>query len=404
MYDSIIVGGGASGLVCAINLARNGKKVAILEALNRGGKKILASGNGHCNIENSNISIKNYYARNSNLIKEIVKIKPQQIIEFFNSLGLETTAKDDGKIYPKSMQASIVLELLEAEIKRLNIDYFTNVKNLNIKKGFELKFNNKSLKSKNLIIATGSLAAPQLGGNDSGLEIAKQFGHKIIEPIAALVPLTSSHPICKNLAGVKVKAKVRLFSQDREISSQIGDFLFAKYGVSGLAILDLSIKANLALQKSNCYILIDFFYAYTKEELLKYFKSRINKERNLKLHLWLGAVINSKLAAYILKELNLYSKSEADLNAKMLKDLIKSLKNYKIEINGSREFKYAEVAYGGVDSKEIDSKTMQSLKQKRLFFIGEVLDIVGDRGGYNFHFAFSSAILCANYCSLAPNS
>ena len=404
MYDAIIIGSGASGMVCAINLARNGKKVAILEAQKRGGKKILASGNGHCNIENSNISTKNYYARNSKLIEEIVKVKPKEVIDFFNSLGLEIITKDDGKMYPKCMQSSIVLELLEAEIKRLNIALFTEVKNLNIKKGFELKFNNTTLKSKNLIIATGSPAAPQLGGNYSGLEIAKKFGHNIINPIAALVPLTSANPICKNLAGVKVKAKVKLFSQDKEISSTIGDFLFAKYGVSGLAILDLSLKANLALKKSNPYIVVDFFYDYSKEELLKYLKSRINKKRNLKLYLWLGAIINSKLASYILKELNLYEKSEANLNIKVLKELINAFKNYKIKIDGSREFKYAEVAYGGVDSKEIDSKTMQSKKCKGVFFIGEVLDIVGDRGGYNFHFAFSSAILCANYFSLAPNS
>ncbi len=404
MYDAIIIGAGASGLVCAINLARGGKSVAIIEAQKRGGKKILASGNGHCNIANANVSTKNFYGKNSKLIEEIVKVKPAQIIEFFNTLGLEIVTKDDAKMYPKSMQASIVLELLEAEIDRLNISKFYEVKELNIKRGFEVSFNNSTIKANNLIIATGSQAAPQLGGNSSGLEIAKNFNHTIIPQIPALVPLISSHPICKSLAGVKVKAKVRLFSNDKELSSQIGDFLFAKYGVSGLSILDLSLKANLALEKNRCHIIVDFFSDYSKQTLLEYLKSRIDKKRDLKLQLWLGAIINSKLSEYLLKELKLDEKSEAKLNSKLLKEIVEHFKNYRIEISGSREFKYAEVAYGGVDSREIDSKTMQSKKEKNLYFIGEVIDTVGDRGGYNFHFAWSSAVLCSSYCLGVPKS
>ena len=392
MYDAIVVGAGASGLICAINLARGGKKVAIIEAQKRGGKKILASGNGHCNILNSKVSKKNFYGKNSRLIEEIAKVKPEKIIKFFNTLGLEIVANDSGKMYPKSMQASIVLELLEAEVKRLNIDIFLDIKDLKVKKGFKLTFNNKTMKCKNLIIATGSKAAPQLGGSSSGLDIAKSFGHNIIKPIPALVPLVSNDPICKAIAGVKLKAKVKLFANSKEISSQVGDFLFTKYGVSGLTILDLSLKANLILQESNCYILVDFFSDYSKLELLEYLKTRVDKTRNLKLSLWLGSVINSKLITYILKELNLQNRSEATLNNKTLKIIVETLKGYRINIDGTRDFKYAEVAYGGVDSSEIDSKSMQSKKIKNLYFIGEVLDIVGDRGGYNFHFAWSCGL------------
>jgi len=392
MYDAIILGAGASGLVCAINLAKNGKKVALVEAQKRGGKKILASGNGHCNIANSKVSKKNFYGKNIKLIEEIAKVKPAQIVKFFNSIGLEIVEKDDCKMYPKSMQSSIVLELLETHIKALKIDTFYEAKNIEVKKGFELKFNNKKIKAKNLIIATGSKAAPQLGGNSSGLEIAKSFGHTIINPLPALVPLVSNNPICKTLAGVKLKAKVRLFANNKELTSQVGDFLFTKYGVSGLSILDLSLKANLALKDNNCHILVDFFSDLSKIELQEYLKSRIDKNRDLTLALWLGAIINSKLATYILKELNLNNKTEATLNSKSLKAITEALKGYKINIDDTRDFKYAEVAYGGVDSREINSQTLQSKKVKGLYFIGEVIDIVGDRGGYNFHFAWSCAL------------
>lgn len=398
IYDVAIIGAGASGLVSAILSARNGLKVALIEAQKRGGKKILASGNGHCNIANSSVSKKNFYGKNSTLIAEIAKQDLAQIEHFFNSLGLEFIAKEDGKIYPKSMQANSVLELLEAEIKRLNIATFYEAEQLKVNKGFELNFKTpnrqQKISAKKLIIATGSKAAPQLGGNSSGLEIAKSFGHTIIEPTPALVPVVSSNPICKKLAGVKVKAKVRLFINNQESSYTVGDFLFAKYGVSGLTILDLSLKISLALkEKKNCFVLVDFFSEYSKHELIAYLKSRINKERNLPLNLWLGAILNSKLSKEILKELNLYELTEAKLNNKNIKAIVELFKNYKIELEDTREFKYAEVAYGGVNSQELDGKTLQSKKVKNLYFVGEIIDIIGDRGGYNFYFAWSGAFI-----------
>ncbi len=379
-------------MVSAILLAREGVKVALLESQKRGGKKILASGNGHCNIANEKVSAKNYYGANAGLLKAVLNnCSLEKTERFFNSLGLEFVKKSDGKIFPKSMQASSVLNLLEAEVKRLKIPLYSEVKNLKIDKNFNVCFEGGELKAKNIILATGSPAAPQLGGSFSGLEIAKSFGHNIIKPIPALVPLISSTEICKRLAGVKVKAKVRFFADGKEISSKEGDFLFTKYGVSGLSVLDLSLKASLALNSGRkCHIIVDFFYDKNKDEQLFYLKSRLNTKRNLPLSLWLGAIINSKLADYLLKELNLQNAKESDLNSKKLKALIEHFKNYKIEIEATREFKYAEIAYGGVNSKEIDLN-MQSKKKKGLYFVGEITDFAGDRGGYNFYFAWASA-------------
>ena len=394
--DIAIIGAGASGLVSAILLARAGKKVVLIEAQNRGGKKILASGNGHCNIANANVSSKNFYAKNSQLIKSILNVKVQEIVEFFASIGLQVITKEDGKMYPASMQASAVLELLEQEAKRLSIEIFCNVKDLKVQKGFKLLFEKREISAENLILATGSKAAAQLGGSSSGLDIAKSFGHTIVKPVASLVALESSNTACKKLAGVKLKAKVRLFVDEKETASEIGDFLFTKYGVSGLSILDLSLKASLALSENrDVSILVDFFAHYNKQELLEYFKSLVDKKRNLPLPIWLSGVVNSKLAKELLEQLDLESKVESNLNTKMLKSIVEIFKNYKIIIDSTRDFKYAEVAYGGVNSNEIDSNTLESKKQKGLYFTGEVLDVVGQRGGYNFYFAWSSAIKVA---------
>ena len=394
MYDFVIIGAGASGMVAAISLAQSGKRVCLIEYQSRGGKKILASGNGHCNIANVNVSSKHYKANNTELLRNLLNsCSPQKIVEFFDDLGLEIVTKADGKMYPKSNQASSVLALLEARVKKLKIDTFYNAKDLKIKKGFSITFNSNSIKSKNLIIATGSEAAPQLGSTNFGLEVAKSFGHSIIKPLPALVPLTSKDSICKVLNGLKLDVNARLFINNQEKTSINGDILFRDYGVSGLAILDISLEAIRHIDnKQDVKISIDFFKELNKKELLDYLKSKINKQRALSVNLWLGGFLHTKLANFLAKELNLEHLSEDRLNTKLLKELTNKLKNYTISIDGIREFKYAEVALGGVNSQEINPKTFESKKQKGLFFIGEVLDVVGNRGGYNFYFAWCSGM------------
>ncbi len=397
MYDVTVVGAGASGMASAILLARSGLKVLLLEKQLRGGRKILASGNGRCNIANIKFSHKNYYGLNRKILQSVINsCSYEKIRDFFFSLGLDFIVDDTGKAFPKSMQAASVLNCLEAEIKRLKIDAYYGITNLNFSKNFIINFNNKSVKSKKVIIAAGSVAAWQLGGCKDGLEIAKKFSHSITEPVPALVPLESNAKICKYLAGVKVKANVKLIVENREIKSCLGDLLFTKYGVSGLTVLDLSLRASLALKRGKkTAISIDFFYEYGKKELIRYFKSRIDKKRNLPLTIWLGAVLHNKISREILKELNLHEKFEKDLNSKNLKFLTHYLKEYKIEILKPRDFKYAEVAYGGVNSNELDIN-LQSSKIKGLYFTGEIIDFAGERGGYNFIFAWCSAFRAAN--------
>ena len=396
-YDAVIIGAGASGMVAAIELARGGKKVALIERQNRGGKKILASGNGRCNIANLAVSSKNFHTRNRRLIQELLKNFPLAKIEkFFRGLGLEFISVEDGRLFPQSLSALSVLELLEAWIARLGIDCFYGVEDLTIKKGFYITFAKGRLEAKNLILATGSSAAPQLGGNSSGYEIARNFGHKVIDSLPALVPLTSSAKVCRALAGLKLSVTLRLLVDGVEITSKRGDLLFTKYGVSGLAILDISIAAVQALASGKkCSISIDYFDSMNQKEFLKYLKSRVDRERNLPLRIWLGTILHPKLAKEILLELGLFDASETALKSNTLKNLASLLKGYTIPLDGYRPMQYAEVALGGVDSKEIDYKTLESQKQKGLYFCGEILDTIGDRGGYNFYFAWATALQVA---------
>jgi predicted Rossmann fold flavoprotein len=392
--DAVIIGAGASGLVSAINLAKQGKKVIILERLKKGAKKILASGNGHCNITNAKISSKNYIAKNKELLTTLLQeCSSKKVVEFFRELGLEIEAKEDGRMFPSSFVARSVVEILEATIAHLNIKVFYEVEEIDIKKGFVVTFDDKKIVSKNLIIATGSLAAPALGGNDFGLKIAKYFGHSIIKPLPALVPLKSKEPFCRVLNGVKLFVNLKAFVENKEITSLQGDILFREYGVSGLAVLDCSLYIARALdEQKEVFLELDFVPKLKKKELLGFLQNRVDKKRGLSLLLWLGGFIHLKLASVLIKELKLEQKSEKNLTKKDIVAIVEFLKAKRVKIDALREFKYAEVALGGVNSKEIDSKTLESKKQKGLFFVGEVLDITGERGGYNFHFAWCSAL------------
>ena len=396
-YDVVILGAGASGMVAAIKLAQGGKSVALIERQMRGGKKILASGNGRCNISNSSLSAKNFYINNKKLIQELLKsYSLADIKAFFVDLGLELIESKDKRLFPQSMSAASVLNLLEERLKSLNITLFFGAEELKVTRGFTFVFNNKKITSNALIIATGSEAAPQLGGSSSGLEIAKSFGHKIIKPLPALVPLVSNSAICKRLTGLKLPAKVHLFVDGAEQNSKSGDLLFTKYGVSGLSILDISIAAVKALSlKKSTHLKIDFFPTLNKKELFTYLQNRLDKNRNLSMPSWLGAIIHPKLAFELLKSIDMQTLSENQMKATHIKALVEQLKALSIEIENYRPMQYAEVTLGGVDSNEVDYKTLESKKLKNLYFCGEVLDTIGDRGGYNFHFAWCSAFMVA---------
>ncbi len=396
--DVAIIGAGASGMLAAILLAKKGKKVVLIERQERGGKKILASGNGHCNITNAKIGVDDFYGSGKVIVQNLLpKCSAKKVEKLFNELGLPLVKKEENRLFPASMQAAIVLELLEEALKRYKVEVIYNAKEYELFQDFRVKLPQKTIKAKKLIIATGSSAAPQLGGNDSTLILAKKFNHTIKPFLPALVPMESKLTLCKKLNGLKIACKATLLVNKKRRQSVFGDVLFRSYGLSGLAILDLSIEASSALSKGDSIIIsLDFFPQFNVTKLSSYLKERIDLQRNLPLPLWLGALLPKKLALEILKKRKLHKAFEYDLNHFNIKELASTMKNLLIPIEKMREFKYAEVAIGGVDARELNAKTLESKKKKGLYFIGEAVDIVGKRGGYNFHFAWCSAMKVAN--------
>lgn len=392
MSKIAIIGAGASGLVAAIVAAREGAQVCIYEKNNKIGKKILATGNGRCNVTNQHIELSNYHGQNPSFINPSMnRFKTSTCKEFFAELGVEMVEGQRGRLYPKSLQSSSIVELLGYECTRLGVEIFLNHEVKKVEKkdnGFSLHVEDKSLHVKSVLIATGGLAMPTLGSCDSGYEFAKSFGHTLIPTHATLVQLVCKEDL-KSISGVKVVGDIEVYIDNEQKSTRSGDILFTNYGISGSAVLDVSrVISHAILHKRGVHVKLDLLPEYSKEQLKNLLKKRLEFSNSKSVAFWLEGFINSKLASYVAQ--GLHVKNADDLNNKELTKLVYNLKNMSLHVEDTKGYKSAEVTAGGVNTKEIDAKTMQSKLQDRLYFSGEVVDIDGDCGGYNLHWAWAS--------------
>lgn len=397
MYDVIIIGAGASGLVCAIVSARRGKKVLILEKNNKVGKKLLATGNGKCNITNQRPTPDRFYSHNPKFIAQVLDgYNYQKIKHFFKSIGLELLEAKEGKVFPMSLQASCVVEILEYECEQLGVKILcdTEVKSIERNNGlYKFVHGGEKLNSHQVVISTGHLSAPHLGGVELGTGFAEKLGHIVIQPFPTLVQLTSSYKKLAKISGVKVESRVSLRQKGKKVIHKQGDVLFTSYGISGLAILDISkFVIQELIHTKKVEIEIDLIPKMSCEQLLSLMKKSIDKKSKKPIEIWMQGFINKKLVLAILEPLKLQNRTVGSISLDEIKKIVDKIKCFKFEIDGSRGYKGAEVASGGVDTREIDPNTMESKLHKGLYFTGEVVDVDGDRGGFNLHFAWVTGI------------
>lgn len=393
----IIVGAGASGLIAAISAAKRGREVTILEQNSKIGKKILVSGNGKCNIGNKHISPSRFHSQNPAFAKEVLKGYDFKTIEkFFTSIGVALIEGKEGKMFPMSLQASSVVEILEYEAKRVGVQIICNCTVTSIHKKsklFVLETSQGTKKCEKLLLASGSPAAPQLGGSDLGYHFAVTMGHTLIPSHPSLVQLCSKESWVKGCAGVKVAGLAKLYANGEYITEKKGDLLFTNYGISGLAILDISREVSTRLfNYAYCELSLDLMPEFGKEKLTHFLLQRIEKKSDKPLSIWLQGIVNKKLIHIILKQSNSKAKRENELTRKEVGKLVYTLKNLKLSINDTKGFRGAEIATGGIDTTEVNPQTMESKIVPNLYFAGEILDVDGDRGGFNFHFAWVSGM------------
>lgn len=396
----IVIGAGAAGLCAAITSARAGQTVTLLEQNNKIGKKILVSGNGKCNIDNKYINTNRFHSQNPSFIEEVLTDYHFEVVEkFFTSIGLELLEGKEGKMFPMSLQASSVVELLEYEAKRAGVQIICDCAVTSIAKDantFTLETLQGTKTCEKLLLASGSPAAPQLGGSNSGYAFATKMGHSLIPRHPSLVQLCSEEAWVKACAGVKVGGLAKLYANGEYISEKKGDLLFTNYGISGLAILDLSREVSTRLANFDyCELSLDLMPELSKEKLINLFLNRIGEGSEKPLNLWLQGVIHKKLIPIIVEQSKCKVKTEKELNRKEIGKLVYTVKNLKLSINDTKGFRGAEVATGGIDTREVDPKTMESKLVPNLFFAGEILDVDGDRGGFNFHFAWVTGMRVA---------
>lgn len=398
-----IIGAGASGLISSILLAKKGFNVTVFEKNSKVGRKILATGNGRCNISNKDLSLNNFFSSQKNFPIYAVEQFNYRVFEnFFNNIGLTLIQENGTKIYPMSLQASSVTDILYNEAKQNGVKFIFDcfIQDIQyIDKKYEIGIENKKYYSSKLIIATGSSAMKKLGSSDSGYGIAKSFHHNIIQPFASLVQLVSDDKSLYRLSGVKTNSNIKLYVNNKEIKSLSGDILFTNYGVSGNAILELSRDVSLAkLQKKKIEVLVDIIPNIDKNKFISILEKRKELLKYKEINYLLESIINKKLIPFIYSKLNI-AKTKIYIEQLSKKDLIDIafyMKNIKINITDTKGFENAEVVAGGVDVKDIYDRTMESKLQKGLYFCGEVLDVDGACGGYNLHWAWASGFVCAN--------
>ncbi len=392
----IIIGGGAAGMMAALSAKENGADVLILERNDRVGKKLLATGNGRCNYTNKNLNINNYHGTNSSFAHSALSaLNVDKTIEFFERLGITPAIEDNGKVFPLSFQASSMLDVLRYQIEEEGIELITEAQVAEIKKqkNFTVILKDKRrFEGDRVIIATGGMALPSSGSDGNGYSLCKKLGHTITEVFPGLVQLKLESNFLKSLDGVKFLGRAGIYIDNRMVLEDNGDVLFTSYGISGPPILQISRTALEYMNNGkNVELRVSIIPTKTKVELTEYLVNRFKNMPNKTVDSGLIGLINKKLIIPILKELNIdKNKKIISLSAEEIKSLAEILTSWSFKVIGSQSWGNAQVTAGGVNTNEINSKTMESKLVSGLYIIGELLDIDGDCGGFNLQWAWSS--------------
>ncbi len=391
MKDIVIIGGGASGLVAAITAARRGKKVTILEKNEKCGKKLLLTGNGRCNYWNEDMSLSHFHSSEKELIKNIINEKNEEkVLAFFDSLGIIPKIKNS-YFYPITNQALTLYNALLYEVKKLNVEIINiEVTGIEKKDTFIINPGKENIHAKKIIISAGSKAAPKTGSDGLGYLLASKFNHNIITPKPALVQLVGEETFFNKWNGVRVDSKLTLYEDGKYIKEENGEAQLTDYGISGIAAFNLSGHIARNIDKHEEIISINFL-PWLKEEPNKWLKKLSQKNQNITETL--EKFLNYKLIPIILKKANIKKNTWQSLSDKQFSILINTMLNFNLKIKGTKSFDKAQVCSGGIPLSEINLENMESIKEKGLYFTGEIIDIDGDCGGYNLGFAWISGII-----------
>lgn len=410
MYDVIIIGAGASGMMAAATAASKGARVALLEHKDDIGKKILATGNGRCNFTNTDMSVNRFHGSKALIKNGLSQFDYADTIHYFEKLGIP--AYDNaGYIYPNSRQAASVVSAFRMELMRLHVDVKTGIKITEIKAAsitakdkktaanpscYCIQTDKGSFESKKLIIACGLTASPKLGSDGSLFRMIEALGHHIQKPMPALCGFSCEGLNFKKITGVRCDATVASVIDGQMTEQNTGELQLADYGISGIPVFQISSLMSRALNKGQrVEVIIDFLPAFSDDSLYRYIKDRSTTTTdNRSLNEMLNGLLNNKL----LLELIHKSRVSPDKKGRLLteddcKSLTRSIKHTAVSVRKPRGAEFAQVCAGGIYTKEIDIRTLESKIHPGLYFCGELLDVDGICGGYNLQWAWTSGYI-----------
>ena len=396
--DCIIIGGGAAGLtVCAL-LAEKGVRMTLVERLDRVGKKILSTGNGRCNLSNEDMRAE-FYGEAAGFVCEVYKkTPPHEVMAFFDRLGLMTTS-EDGRIYPRTMAASSVLDVLRNAINRENVNIAAGEKVVSVtpsrRGGYCVQLDSgSSYQALWVICAMGGSAAPSMGTDGSGCTLLEQLGHTVTPLYPALVQLKCDHRALKSLKGIRVNAQLTLETGGRTAAQESGELLFADYGVSGVCVFQLSRHVGAALAEIQTVRLhVNLLPEIANGEMEAWLERRIALYADAAVDKLFTGVFHRLLAQAVLREAGIpLDLPVVALDSKQKNALMSAISDLTLNVTGTQGFAQAQVTRGGISLHDVDPETMQSKLFDGLYILGETLDVDGPCGGYNLHFAFASAL------------
>lgn len=403
-YDAAVIGGCAAGMVAAITAKRKNPKlnIVVVEKLPRLGKKILATGNGRCNLTNLNAKSEDY--ANSAFVEAVfAKFPPEKVIDFFESMGLLTYSDSEGRVYPRSNMAASVLDALRFEIDGLGIDVICDTAVTDIKKSKSGFIINNSIECNRLLMATGGKASPSQGSDGSGYNLAEKLGHSVTKLYPSLVPLTVKDNV-KALKGIRARNVKLTLKNHRILKTTCGELLFTDNGISGIAAMELAAEAEKSISdvKSNAFTYIDFLPELQEKELVDYLIKISNIKGRNTVDMLFSGVLPKTIGIEICKAEKLYKQDKkiSQLNRNDIVSAARKAKCFELEISGTKGFANAQVTSGGVSVNEINPLTMESKLCKGLFFAGELIDVDADCGGYNLQWAFASGMLAGKNISV----
>ncbi len=381
-HEIIIVGAGASGLMCGYLLGRQGKDVCILDKNETAGKKLAATGNGRCNYTNRNMSPACYYGDQGYVDQILERFGPEDAIALFGELGILTREKD-GYCYPYSGQAATVRELLVQACRESGIvfSFCTKAAKIIHKKEeiYELVCGGGvTYQCRSLILATGGRANGPLGGDGSGYKFCRSMGHRVTQVFPGLTGLMAEGSEWKQLAGIRMQGKISLYADHILLGEEAGEIQIVKDGISGIPVFQLCRLAAEAMAEGKRVTgRIDFVPQMTESQLKEWLKRHGSRG--------LSGILNKKWIPVL-------TRREKDLNR-----LSVVMKKYKVSVTDTFGMEKAQVSAGGVATEEICVETMESLLHRGLYLLGELQDVDGICGGYNLHFAWATAVICSQH-------